>query len=498
MEYYQYFRLDGPPFQPASPHSAVYFSPTHLQGLATLESGLTTDLSGLTLLTGEAGIGKTTLIYSLLQRDFKRARIAHIDDPKLSFLEMLQVVLSQLNLYSAGSTKLDYLKVLDHLLDLHGKEERIAIVVDEAQALSDDVLEELRLLSNRGQREDRVLQLILVGQPELAERLKRPELRQLNQRISSRGMLKPLTTVESIMYVECRLNVQGGKSSAIFEPHALNHLLKRSDGIPRKINMLCHGAMMAAFYAGDRKITVRLAKKIAADYHDSVGITKPKDGARRLVMSALIAAVALASLLAVGILYPKVWSDLFGYRSAATGDADELPAQPVEIARHRKKDKHFAAVEQAGSGAKLQIDNNAAPHLVELQASIAPGAAPLAASGSDPAGPATAPGVSAIPNTPAAAAASAAIQKPIGVPAAPPLRSQITVQSGDTLEDIAIRYLGSKSGMDELIKANPQLTNIDQLSVGQIIYLPHSFNAKAAHDQALIARPAATVNDSPE
>src|ERR1700689_3748173 len=125
MEYYQYFRLDGPPFQPASPHSAVYFSPTHLQGLATLESGLTGNLSGLNLLTGEAGIGKTTLIYSLLQRDYKRARIAHIDDPKLSFLEMLQVVLTQLNLYSAGATKLDYLNVLDHLLDLHGKEERI-------------------------------------------------------------------------------------------------------------------------------------------------------------------------------------------------------------------------------------------------------------------------------------------------------------------------------------------------------------------------------------
>jgi type II secretory pathway predicted ATPase ExeA len=107
MECHQYFRLNGQPFQVASPRGAIYFSPTHLQALATLESGLSGDLIGLTLLTGEAGTGKTTLIYSLLQRDYKRVRIAHIDDPKLSFPEMMQSVLAQLNLYSAGSAKLD-------------------------------------------------------------------------------------------------------------------------------------------------------------------------------------------------------------------------------------------------------------------------------------------------------------------------------------------------------------------------------------------------------
>src|ERR1700731_2297755 len=259
MEYYQYFRLDGPPFQPASPRGAVYLSPTHLEGLATLEKGLTSDLSGLTLLTGEAGTGKTTLIYSLLQRDYKRVRVAHIDDPKLSFLEMMQVVMTQLQLYPAGTTKLDYLNAIDHLLDLHGKEERIAIVVDEAQVLSDDTLEELRLVSNRGQRDDRCLQLVLVGQPELAERLKKPELRQLNQRISSRGVLKPLNAAQAVKYVECRLSAQGSQCSAIFAPGALKCLLQRSDGIPRKINMLCHSAMIAAYAAGDRKISLKTA-----------------------------------------------------------------------------------------------------------------------------------------------------------------------------------------------------------------------------------------------
>src|SRR5258708_15163066 len=109
MEYYQYFCLKGPPFQPASPDGAVYLSPTHMEGLATLESGLSGELTGLTMLTGEAGSGKTTLIYSLLQRDYKRGPVALIEDPKLSFLEMMQVVLRQMNLYSTGTSKLDYL-----------------------------------------------------------------------------------------------------------------------------------------------------------------------------------------------------------------------------------------------------------------------------------------------------------------------------------------------------------------------------------------------------
>lgn len=489
MEYYQYFRLAGPPFQPASPDSAVYFSPTHLQGLATLEAGLLKDLSGLTMLTGEAGTGKTTLIYSFLKRDYKRVRIAHIDDPKLSFLEIMRVVMTQLQLYAAGSTKLDYLNALDHLLDLHGKEERIAIVVDESQVLSDDVLEELRLLSNRGQRNDRCLQLILVGQPELAERLKKPGLRQLNQRISSRGVLRPLNTAEGILYVECRLSAQGGKCSAIFEPRALNHLLRRSDGIPRKINMLCHNAMMAAFYANERKVSFRTAKKTAAEYHDSVSITKPGWSWRRLVMPALIVGLPLGSLLLLGV-YPQSWSDWVLRHTVSFGGANEQTIRPDSRATgHRRA---------SGIRREAKAATPLTPHPVELPASLAPAAAAPAAPKSDVAGPATAPEMRIVPTAPAAAALSAGTQKQTGVPAAPEQRSQITVRDGDTLEKIAIRYFGSKSGVNELIQANPQLTNINQLSVGQIIYLPPGITPKASHDQTATSPQVPKADDSPE
>src|ERR1700720_2799680 len=332
MEYYQYFRLEGPPFQPASPRGAVYLSPTHMEGLATLEKGLTSDLSGLTLLTGEAGTGKTTLIYSLLQRDYKRLRISHIDDPKLSFLEMMQVVMSQLQLYPAGTTKLDYLNAIDHLLDLHGKEERIAIVVDEAQVLSDDTLEELRLVSNRGQRDDRCLQLVLVGQPELAERLKKPELRQLNQRISTRGQLSPLDTEQAMKYVECRLRAQGGECAGIFEPGALERLLPHSDGIPRKINVICHNAMLLAYSKGAKKVDLDTAIIAAREYDDSflttaqISSAPHLQGRPALIGGAIVSAALTSALL--GFVYLHVPSDQTVKQTVSSDQAIEQTVRP--------------------------------------------------------------------------------------------------------------------------------------------------------------------------
>jgi type II secretory pathway predicted ATPase ExeA/phage tail protein X len=527
MQYYQYFRLKGPPFQPASPDGAVYLSPTHLEGLATLESGLSGDLTGLTLLTGEAGTGKTTLIYSLLQRDFKRVRIAHIDDPKLSFPEIMRLILTQLNLYSTGSTKLDHLEALDRFLALRGKEERIAIIVDESQILSDDVLEELRLLSNRG---DRRLQLILVGHPELAERLKKPELRQLNQRISSRGVLNPLTMAQAVKYVECKLSAQGSSCAAIFDRGALKRLLRRSDGIPRKVNMLCHTAMQFAYNAGERKVSYKTANKTAADYHDSVKITKEGFGTRSLVVSAV--GVGLAALLLLGFVYPKVESWKLNHTFAATEQTvrpvrakqarpvEQVkpvePAKPVEQVKALEPPKAAEPATPAepvkpgeqpvieghpDSGAKPNAAAPPASQRAELRASLAPGTAASAAAKSDVAAPAGAPEKRIIPPAPAAPAAAvpvAATQKQTAVPAVPERQNQIAIMDGDTLEKIAIRYFGSKSGINELVAANPQLTDINRLTVGQIIHLPPGVTPKVSQDQSPAARPAPDAGDSPE
>jgi type II secretory pathway predicted ATPase ExeA len=302
--------------------------------LATLEWGLSRELNGFTLLTGEVGTGKTTLIYSLLQRDFKQVRIAYIADPKLSFLEILRLILKELNLYSTGSTKLDYLEALDRFLNLRDKEERVAIIVDESQLLSDDALEELRLLSNHGQRYDRCLQLILVGQPELVERLKKPELHQLNQRISARGVLNPLNTEESLRYVECMLRARSGASAQIFEPGALERLLQHSDGIPRKINQLCQNAMLLAFSVGAKKVSLKAAKQTAAEYDNS---TRLKNQSSSAPPPQKKAALTASAMLAYSVGTKKV--SVMTTRDAAPehDDSTRLNNQSSSAAHPRKK-----------------------------------------------------------------------------------------------------------------------------------------------------------------
>ncbi len=504
MQYYQYFRLKGPPFQPASPDAAVYLSPTHIQGLATLESGISTDLTGLTLLTGEAGTGKTTLIYSLLQRDYKRVRIAHIDDPKLSFPEIMRLVLTQFNLYSTGNDKLDYLETLDRLLDLHGDKERIAIIVDEAQVLSDDVLEELRLLSNRGQRNDRRLQLILVGQPELAERLKKPHLRQLNQRISSRGVLNPLTSQQAIKYVECKLSAQGSNVQTIFARGALKRLLKRSDGIPRKINMLCHTAMEAAYLAGERKVSYKTAVKVASQYYDSVKIER--QGLVRWAMPALMGAAGLAALLLAATLYPMAagWmhrvasgNAVAQWRKSAAQPkpiekvaalAPSKPAEPTKVEMAKPVAPANPVVQPVSAANSQTAATTSESQRPELRQSLSDPVPPAAPAAPAPAAPATSKTRLAAATTQAirmasASPASAAETSTAQRAAATPMlrRNQITVRYGDTLEKIAIRYFGSKAGVNELVSANPQLGNINQLTVGETIYLPPGVSPKAVH-----------------
>jgi phage tail protein X len=325
-----------------------------------------------------------------------------------------------------------------------------------------------------------------VGQPELAERLKQPELRQLNQRISSRGVLSPLNSEQAAKYVECRLSAQGGSCAAIFEPHALNSLLRRSDGIPRKINMLCHTAMQAAFYAGDKKVTLKTAKKVAAEYQDSVGIQNHGSSSRPLGMPTLLVGTAIAALLLFGFVYP-IWSDWVLIRSGPSGMAIEQAAQPVKTALQVKTGEEPPLHWHSNNGAKAKANTSVESQPLPLRTSFVPGAPTAAASKNDGAASATAP----------AAAVNAGIQKQNRLRAAPAQRRQITVRYGDTLKLIAIRYFGSKAGINDIIQANPQLTNINQLTVGEVIYLPAGIAPKAdSRDETATAWSVSNVEES--
>lgn len=285
------------------------------------------------------------------------------------------------------------------------------------------------------------------------------------------------------MYVDCRLNAVGGKCSAIFERHALECLLRRSDGIPRKINMLCYSAMMAAFYAGENKISYRTAKKIAAEYHDAIAIESRRPVTWSLVMPALIAGAALGSVLLLGLVYPEIWSE-WQFRHTVSGANERAVRSDGRATGHRKV---------SGSRHDAKAATSLTPHPVESHAPLAPVAAASAAPKSDVAAPASTPGIAILSTAPATAAVSTETQKSTGAGQ----RSQIIVKYGDTLEKIAIRYFGSASGLNALIAANPQLSDINQLSVGQIIYLPRGITPKASHHQTATAPAVPNAADSP-
>ncbi len=266
--YYQHFGLNGPPFQFTPSPAMVYMSQTHREGMAALEWGLMHESSGFSVLAGESGTGKTTLIAALLARQYQRLHLAYVTNPRLDFPDVMRLILTQLGVDAPGLSKGQMLDALGRFLGGLRPAERVAIIFDEAQGLSDEALEDLRLLSNYGRPGENQLQLILAGQPELLRRLMAPTLRQFNERIGARTLLVPLDASEALEYIDYRLRAKGGSVAKIFKPKALNYIVAASAGIPRRINVLCHNAMLLAYAEGAKQVTLKMAKAAVAEYQD--------------------------------------------------------------------------------------------------------------------------------------------------------------------------------------------------------------------------------------
>jgi type II secretory pathway predicted ATPase ExeA len=496
MNLHEHFGLSRPPFEMVGQPKSLYMSKSHREGLAALEWGLLHEPGNFTLLMGEVGTGKTTLINVLLGRHYDLARIAYVMNPKLGFEEMLRVVLEQLGYLPNAATKLELLKKFERVFAQLRPKERIAIIVDEAQALSDETLEELRLFSNYARDSKGHLEIMLVGQPELLTRLMAPSLRQFHQRIGARAVLNRLRREEALEYIDHKLRDAGGAANAIFDKSALGEIVDRSQGIPRQLNLLCNNALIRAYAVGLRRVTLKIVRAAIGEYDNlATGVEEFHHPLLRPALRSIIAhpaisltslgVIALAGLCFLGVRQSPKIELLFRSEtnpSLVKATVAQKSEGNVNAVSHIPTDSGTSPDETAassspndGEASERVVDDASAPRSM-------PGAS--VANPSRNTGPLTPP--SSGPNDSEAAKlivddASVVPRSMPSASVANPRRNAgstsretlaYSVQSGDTIEGITLRHFGSKAKTKSVIQANPQLRNVNRIYPGDTVFLP--------------------------
>ncbi len=303
--YTHYFGLKESPFSIAPDPRYLYMSALHQEALAHLLYGVKGD-GCLILLTGDVGAGKTTVCRCLLEQLPENTDLALILNPKLNAMELLASICDELEIVVTGK-KISIKTYIDHLnrylLSAHARGRITALIIDEAQNLSLDTLEQLRLLTNLETTKQKLLKIILLGQPELRQLLDQDGVAQINQRITSRYHLSPLSNQEVAMYIEHRLAVAGGRGQ-LFSTAAMKKVAELSKGVPRLINVLCDRSLLGAFVEGkyqvDLKIVQQAAQEVLGRPEKNTGLWNRLRGISfhgvTLALLLLVVALLLASL----------------------------------------------------------------------------------------------------------------------------------------------------------------------------------------------------------
>jgi len=327
--YYDFFGFREPPFSIAPDPRYLYLSERHKEALAHLMYGIPGQ-GGFIVITGEVGTGKTTICRCFIENAPQSADVALIINPRLSAAEMLMVICDELEIPHRDDASMKQLVDLinHHLLQAHAAGRHKVLIIDEAQNLSADVLEQLRLLTNLETAEKKLLQIVLLGQPELQNILALPQLRQLNQRITARYHLKAINRQELAAYLLYRLGVAGVRGE-LFSRAAMRRLFRESQGIPRLINLISDRALLGAYAEGEHEITavhIRTAAREVRGSHPSNG-----QGAFELRrLGPVLASLLMAILLTLWAVQRWNNGDFDGLMSAPV--AEESPVAEVALA----------------------------------------------------------------------------------------------------------------------------------------------------------------------
>ena len=326
--YLDFFGFDSSPFSIVPDHRALFMSPSHREAVAHLLYALS-ESGGFVQLTGEVGTGKTTVSRYILANLPEDVDVALLINPRITEKQMLQAICDELGIaYQEGTSQKDLVTLLnDYLIDAHARARKTVLIVDEAQNLSREVLEQVRLLTNLETSTDKLLQIILIGQPELTYTLQRHDLRQLAQRIVGRFSLAPLNRKETSAYIEHRLKIAGVQSS-LFTRGATARIHQISKGIPRLINVLCDRSLLGAYSQSknrvDRKTVNQAGKEV---FSELAGGIPPRFG----MLSKIAAILTILLLIYLGIQY---------HQSTHT-DSENLPATATSGLNILSVDEYF-------------------------------------------------------------------------------------------------------------------------------------------------------------
>lgn len=365
--YADYFGLDEPPFAITPDPRYLFLGRRHAEALAHLLYGIR-EGGGFVLLTGEVGTGKTTLTRCLLDELPDEVDVALLLNPRLDVTEFLEAICQELGvaLPERGGNRRLVDTLNRYLLDAHARGRRTILIVDEAQNLSTDVLEQVRLLTNLETAKTKLLQILLIGQPELRDVLARPELRQLVQRVTARYHLEPLDRDELPEYIAHRLSVAGARAP-LFDRAALRAVWRYTAGIPRRVNVLCDRALLGAFSRESREVSPRMVRLAAREIDPSYRARNYRNAL--LLLPVLAAALAAALLLRqaepipplaaeaeVAAPLPPSFEDWLQANAATTGTDDALTRLFAQWKLEYKPGAAPACEQAAAAGLRCRLE----------------------------------------------------------------------------------------------------------------------------------------------
>jgi general secretion pathway protein A len=484
-----FYKLREQPFGATPDPRFLYLGPTHREAMAALFCGIEAG-RGFLALVAEPGMGKTTLLFQLLERMQHSSRTVFLFQTQCDSRELVRYLLSNLGIDTTG---LDIVGMHDRLNEAMAREmlagRRFILVIDEAQNLDPAVLETVRLLSDFETPHAKMLQIILAGQTELANKLASPGLEQLRQRIGILARLEPFSTAETARYIEFRLQAAGYVGAPLFTPDAVQLIARQSRGIPRNINNLCFNALALSYALGRKRIDASIVEEALADL-DIGALTGKSQAVRRPApqpiiqrpVSAVPRPMARLTTVPAPLSQPKALRSDSGSRALGTAGVAALVATLLVGGLFALSSKGRVWRSVAGRPSTEVVNSaetvaSSDPSALQSERSVP--VAPAASGSVEPQ-----PSASEVPSLPVEPGAASGSTAPIPVVRERmPIRSRardtftVVVKPHHNLRQICLRYLGqyTEKLVGEILQLNPEITDPNHLAIGQEIRLSKGF-----------------------